>query len=106
MSSRLLTAAVAALTLGVAMAPALDAYAQDYHNRGGDQRGDYRGRDSRDHRGDRGRGRDATGALITGMALGAALGSYSGRPYYCRNHHHWRWSHRLGRYVYDYNNRC
>jgi len=102
-SSRLLTAAIAALSLGVAMAPAFDAFAQDHHDRGGDNRGgDNRGGD----RHDEGRGRDATGALITGMAIGAALGSYNGRPYYCRNHHHWRWSHRLGRYVYDYNNRC
>jgi hypothetical protein len=41
--------------------------------------------------------------LIGGLALGVALGTYGGRPYYCRHHHHWRWSHRRHAYVYDYN---
>ena len=81
MSSRLLTAAIAALTFAGAVAPAVDALAQDHHGGGGD-------------------------ALLAGVALGAALGYYGGHPYYCRHHHHWRWSYRLGRYVYDYRNYC
>ena len=71
MSSRLLTAAIAALTLVGAAAVVMML------GEGVDRRRD-----------------------------GAALGSYGGRPYYCRHHHHWRWSHRLGRYVYDYRNYC
>jgi len=56
---------------------------------GGERRGGYNGR---------GNG----GGFIGGLALGAILGNYAGRPYYCRNHHHWRWSNRQQRYVYYY----
>ncbi|HEY3887041.1 MAG TPA: hypothetical protein VGL73_00600 [Caulobacteraceae bacterium] len=87
MTSRYLTGAIAALSLVTAVAPATDAAAQFRH--GGYDRG--RG----------GRGFPA-GAFIGGLALGSALGYYAGRPYYCRNHHHWRWSPYYHRYVYYY----
>jgi hypothetical protein len=94
MTSRFITAAVAAISLVTAVAPAVDAVAQPYH--GGPGGYGYRG-------GPRGgygyRGNNA-GALIGGLALGAALGYYAGRPYYCRNHRHWRWSAYYQRYVY------
>ncbi len=38
--------------------------------------------------------------LVHGIMLGAAIGSYGGRPYYCRHHRHWRWNRRWHRYVY------
>ncbi len=84
--SKTMIAAVAALTLAGALAPAMSALAEDH-------RGEDRGGDRRDHRG------GGDGGLIAGLALGAALGSYAGRPYYCRDHHHWRWSRRYNRYV-------
>jgi hypothetical protein len=85
---RTLLGGLAVLTLLAAAAPTASALAQDH--RGGDRR------DGGHRDGDRGRG---DGAFIGGLALGAALGSYAGHPYYCRNHHHWRWSIRLHRYV-------
>ncbi len=39
------------------------------------------------------------GGVGAGVALGAALGSYAGHPYYCRHHHHWRWNPYAHRYV-------
>ena len=85
---RTLLGGLAVLTLLAAAAPAVSVMAQDH--RDGD-------RHDGDHR-DGGRGRDE-GAFIGGIALGAALGSYAGHPYYCRDHHHWRWSNRQHRYV-------
>jgi hypothetical protein len=115
MTSRLLTAAVAVLSLVTAAAPAMDASAQGRHggfngghgnvgrsfnagrgfNGGRGFNSGYRGYHG--GYGDRGYG---AGALIGGLALGAALGYYSGHPYYCRNHRHWRWSPYYQRYVY------
>ena len=116
MTSRLLTAAVAALSLGVAMAPAVDAFAQNHHGGGGHGggghsgggHGGYHGGGGGYHGGGyhHGGGYGAGGALLAGIAVGSALGYYGGHPYYCRDHHHWRWSHRLGRYVYDYRAYC
>ncbi len=79
-----LAGGLAALVLLVVAGPALDVQAQD------------RGHDRRDGGHDRGRGE---AGLIGGLALGAALGVYAGHPYYCRQHHHWRWSRRRHRYV-------
>jgi len=113
MTSRLFTAAVAALSLVTAVAPAMDAVAQGHHNTGGGGHssggggggggrggggGGYHGGGG--YRGGRGGGGFGAGALIGGLALGAALGSYAGHPYYCRNHRHWRWSPYYRRYVY------
>ncbi|WP_353226534.1 hypothetical protein [Novosphingobium sp.] len=65
------------------------------HNRGrGPDRGGDRGFG---HRGFDNRGFDNRGR---GFAFGVVLGTYGGRPYYCRNHRHWRWSNRQQRYVY------
>jgi hypothetical protein len=100
MTSRFITAAVAALSLVTAVAPAVNAVAQPRHGGPGGYgfHGGYPG--GYGYRGGRGyRGNDA-GALIGGLALGAALGYYAGRPYYCRNHRHWRWNPYYHRYVY------
>ncbi len=74
-------------------------------DRGGDDRGggDRGRRDWGGHRhGGGGRGDQGfRGGGAGGFAFGAMLGYYGGRPYYCRNHRHWRWSHRLQRYVYS-----
>ena len=96
---RTLVGGLAALTLLAAAAPAASVLAQDHRDGGQQQYGDRRDGDRRDgDRRDGERGRN-DGAFIGGLALGAALGSYAGHPYYCRNHHHWRWSARLHRYV-------
>jgi hypothetical protein len=105
MTSRLFTAAVAALSLVTAVAPAMDAMAQGHHSGGGGGRGGggggFRGGGGGGYRGGGGRGGGfGAGALIGGLALGTALGYYAGRPYYCRHHHHWRWSPYYHRYVY------
>jgi hypothetical protein len=126
MTSRLFTAAVAALSLITAVAPAMDAMAQGHHSgggghsaggggggrgggggsggggRGGGGGGGYHGGGGGGYRGGgyRGGGGYGAGALIGGLALGTALGYYAGRPYYCRGHHHWRWSPYYHRYVY------
>ena len=88
---------LAVLALLAATAPAVNVLAQDRgqdHRDGGQQQ--YDGRDR--GRGDD-RGRNDGGAFIGGVALGAVLGTYAGHPYYCRDHHHWRWSNRQHRYV-------
>jgi hypothetical protein len=89
MTSRLMTAAVAAISLITAVAPAAEAVAQYHHGGYGYNRGYNRG-----YRG------NPAGAILGGLALGAALGYYAGHPYYCRNHRHWRWSSYYQRYVY------
>jgi hypothetical protein len=43
------------------------------------------------------RGGYGGGGLVAGLALGSILGTYEGRPYYCRGHRHW--SPYYGRYV-------
>jgi hypothetical protein len=93
MTSRLMTAAVAALSLMTAVAPATDAFAQHWRGDNGYHGGYNRGY----NRGYRG---NPAGAILGGLALGAALGYYAGHPYYCRNHRHWRWSPYYHRYVY------
>jgi len=116
MTSRLFTAAVAALSLVTAVAPAMDAMAQGHHSggggghsgggggRGGGGGGGFRGGGGGGYRGGgggyRGGGGYGAGALIGGLALGTALGYYAGRPYYCRHHRHWRWSPYYHRYSY------
>jgi len=116
LTKRILTVGIAALTLAAAMAPAIGAVAQDNHygdhadsapmngggerdhvNGGGDHRGWNHGNGYGRGYGDRGYG-DRGG----GFGLGVVLGTYAGRPYYCRHHHHWRWNHRQDRYGYDY----
>jgi hypothetical protein len=125
MTSRTLTAAIAALTLFGAAAPAIDASAQDHHG-GGEHHGGGGGGGGDHHGGGGGGGfgggyhggggygggyhggggygggyRDGgDGGVLAGLALGAALGYYAGHPYYCREHRHWRWSRRYHHYVY------
>jgi hypothetical protein len=106
MSSRFLQAAVAALSLVCAAAPAIDAHAQFRHAPGGFRPGGFRagpgfrGGPEGYHRG------FGPGPVIGALALGAALGYYAGHPYYCRHHHHWRWSPYYQRYVYVYDGYC
>jgi hypothetical protein len=88
-----MTAAIAAISLITAIAPAADAVAQHYPG-GRGYHGGYGYRDGRGYRG------NPAGAILGGLALGAALGYYSGHPYYCRNHRHWRWNPYYHRYVY------
>ena len=100
---KIMTAAVAALTIGGALASAVPASAQRHDGR------DY-------HRDNDGA---AVAAGIAGLAVGAAIASgdrgyapryynvpppayYNGPAYYSyygNCHTSWRWSHRWGRYV-------
>ena len=124
MTSRLLKAVMAAAIVFGSIAPAMDAQAQ--HNRSGRTSGpsfrsagpsvrsvgpsfrsggpSFRGGPG--YRGYGYNGYNNNGALIAGLALGAALGYYAGHPYYCRHHHHWRWSRYYQRYVYVYDGYC
>ena len=121
MTSRVFTAAVAALTLLGAAAPSVSALAQHPKGAGGSHTaGGSHGGGGGTHtaavggghgggggggRGYRGGGGGA-GAVGAGILLGAVLGTYGGHPYYCREHHHWRWSNRRQAYVYDYRSSC
>lgn len=121
MTSRVFTAAVAALTLLGAAAPSVSALAQHPKGAGGSHTaGGSHGGGGGTHtaavggghgggggggRGYRGGGGGA-GAFGAGILLGAVLGTYGGHPYYCREHHHWRWSNRRQAYVYDYRSSC
>jgi hypothetical protein len=118
LTSRIFTAAVAALTLLGAAASSVSALAQPPGPTGGNHShgstggggthtaavggghgggGGYRGH---------GGGGGGIGAFGAGIVLGAVLGNYAGHPYYCRGHHHWRWSNRRQEYVYDYRTSC
>jgi hypothetical protein len=117
LTSRIFTAAVAALTLLGAAASSVSALAQPPGPTGGNHShgstggggthtaavgghgggGSYRGH---------GGGGNGIGAFGAGIVLGAVLGNYAGHPYYCRGHHHWRWSNRRQEYVYDYRSSC
>lgn len=100
---KILTGAIAALTIGGALAASVPASADDWHGRGHD-RGDGA----------------AVAAGIAGLAIGAAIagdhpgysrGYYYGGPppayydgpayytYYGNCHSTWRWSPHRGRYV-------
>jgi hypothetical protein len=116
MQSRTLTMFLVMLGLVAGAMPASSALAQDRHqgpgqHNGGQHDGGDRHAGGPRH-GDRGRHgagpywRNRHDARGPGFGLGIVIGTYGGRPFYCRNHRHWRWNYRLQRYVYAPRGRC
>ena len=96
MTSKFLAAVAAVTLIGGSLATTAPALAQ-HHGEWRDGRGGGWHHDGDYHHGGY---RGAEAGIVTGLAVGALLGNYAGHPYYCRHHHHWRWSPYYGRYVY------
>ncbi len=101
-----LTMTLAALGLAMALVPASTAMAQGHGGQHGGGGGHSGGQGGGGHGGGGhgggygGGGYGGGGYGGVGFGLGAILGYYAGRPYYCRHHRHWRWSNHQQRYVY------